>query len=264
MKDAPRRRPLRRQGAEPAQPRPQLLAEAGAGRRGPPDPERHRPGRRRRGDPDRLRVRGAPPRGQPHQALPAALQRPAQGRQELPVHQDHPRPTTSRASSGRASWSTTAAATSGRTPRPRSVDESMNLIRRLFPFRTCTIDIKDGERALPAALPPVPHQALPGPVHRGDLEGRLPARHRPDRALPRGPPGDALVKALDAARWTPPPSGPTTSGPPSLRDKVRAIERTMESQKMAAFARTELDLHRPRPAGQPGCRPALRRSATAR
>src|SRR5262249_8368292 len=27
-----------------------------------------------------------------------------------------------------------------------------------------------------------------------------------------------------------------------LRDKVRAIERTMESQKMAAFARTDLDL----------------------
>ena len=24
----------------------------------------------------------------------------------------------------------------------------MNLIRRLFPFRTCTIDIKDGKRAL--------------------------------------------------------------------------------------------------------------------
>src|SRR5918993_2144490 len=30
-----------------------------------------------------------------------------------------------------------------------SVDEAMNLVRRLFPFRTCTIDIKDGERALP-------------------------------------------------------------------------------------------------------------------
>src|SRR5215218_325078 len=29
-----------------------------------------------------------------------------------------------------------------------SVDESMNLVRRLFPFRTCTIEIKDGERAL--------------------------------------------------------------------------------------------------------------------
>ena len=29
-----------------------------------------------------------------------------------------------------------------------SVDEAMNLIRRLFPFRTCTIDIRDGQRAL--------------------------------------------------------------------------------------------------------------------
>ena len=49
-----------------------------------------------------------------------------------------------------------------------SVDEAMNLVRRLFPFRTCTIDIKDGERALAAAVPAVPHQALPGPLHRGD------------------------------------------------------------------------------------------------
>ena len=29
-----------------------------------------------------------------------------------------------------------------------SVDESMNLIRRIFPFRTCTIEIREGERAL--------------------------------------------------------------------------------------------------------------------
>src|SRR3954465_4348769 len=29
-----------------------------------------------------------------------------------------------------------------------SVDEAMNLIRRLFPFRTCTIEIKEGKRAL--------------------------------------------------------------------------------------------------------------------
>src|SRR5688500_10336165 len=29
-----------------------------------------------------------------------------------------------------------------------SVDEAMNLIRRLFPFRTCTIEIKEGVRAL--------------------------------------------------------------------------------------------------------------------
>ena len=59
-----------------------------------------------------------------------------------------PWPTTSRASSGPASCPRTAAATSVRTPRRRSVDEAMNLIRRLFPFRTCTIDIQEGERAL--------------------------------------------------------------------------------------------------------------------
>ena len=29
-----------------------------------------------------------------------------------------------------------------------SVDESMNMVRRLFPFRTCTIDIREGQRAL--------------------------------------------------------------------------------------------------------------------
>src|ERR671912_683334 len=29
-----------------------------------------------------------------------------------------------------------------------SVDEAMNLVRRLFPFRTCTIEIREGERAL--------------------------------------------------------------------------------------------------------------------
>ena len=32
--------------------------------------------------------------------------------------------------------------------RASSVDEAMNLVRRLFPFRTCTLDIRDGERAL--------------------------------------------------------------------------------------------------------------------
>ena len=30
-----------------------------------------------------------------------------------------------------------------------SVDEAMNLVRRLFPFRTCTVDIREGKRALP-------------------------------------------------------------------------------------------------------------------
>ncbi len=121
-----------------------------------------------------------------------------------------------------------------------SVDESMNLVRRLFPFRTCTIEIRDGERALqrPCLLYHIKRcqgpciEAISKDAYRADvqqvelfLEGRQ----------------ETLVKALDkdmaaAAERTDYERAAT------LRDKIRAIERTMESQKMAAFARTELDL----------------------
>ena len=121
-----------------------------------------------------------------------------------------------------------------------SVDESMNLVRRLFPFRTCTIDIRDGERALqrPCLLYHIKRcqgpciEAISKADYRADieqvelfLEGRQ----------------ETLVKALRkdmaaAAERT------EYERAAALRDKVRAIERTMESQKMAAFARTELDL----------------------
>jgi excinuclease ABC subunit C len=121
-----------------------------------------------------------------------------------------------------------------------SVDESMNLVRRLFPFRTCTIEIKDGERALqrPCLLYHIKRcqgpciQAISKDAYRADveqvelfLEGRQ----------------ESLVKALGremvaAAERT------EYERAAVMRDKIRAIERTMESQKMAAFARTELDL----------------------
>jgi len=121
-----------------------------------------------------------------------------------------------------------------------SVDESMNLVRRLFPFRTCTIEIKDGERALqrPCLLYHIKRcqgpciQAISKDAYRADieqvglfLEGRQ----------------ETLVKALQREMTS---AGERTEyeRAGSLRDKIRAIERTMESQKMAAFARTELDL----------------------
>ncbi|HYH92292.1 MAG TPA: excinuclease ABC subunit UvrC, partial [Candidatus Saccharimonadales bacterium] len=121
-----------------------------------------------------------------------------------------------------------------------SVDESMNMVRRLFPFRTCTIDIKDGERALqrPCLLYHIKRcqgpciEAISKEDYRADiaqvelfLEGRQ----------------ETLVKALHremaaaAARED-------YERAAQHRDKIRAIERTMESQKMAGFARTELDV----------------------
>ncbi len=121
-----------------------------------------------------------------------------------------------------------------------SVDESMNLVRRLFPFRTCTIDIKDGVRALqrPCLLFHIKRcqgpciTAISREAYRKDieqvilfLEGRQ----------------ETLVKALEREMTT---AAERTDyeRAAALRDKIRAIERTMESQKMAAFAKTELDL----------------------
>jgi excinuclease ABC subunit C len=121
-----------------------------------------------------------------------------------------------------------------------SVDESMNLVRRLFPFRTCTIEIKDGERALARPCLLYHIKRCQGPcieaVSKADyraqidqielfLEGRQ----------------ETVVKALSAEMKA--ASDRTDYEQAAvLRDKVRAIERTMESQKMAAFRRTELDL----------------------
>jgi excinuclease ABC subunit C len=121
-----------------------------------------------------------------------------------------------------------------------SVDESMNLIRRLFPFRTCTIPIRDGERALQRPCLLYHIKRCQGPCiaaigkarYRTDiaqvelfLEGRQEAVVRALRTEM-----DEAAERLEFERAA------------SLRDKVRSIERTMEAQKMAAFARTELDL----------------------
>ena len=121
-----------------------------------------------------------------------------------------------------------------------SVDESMNLVRRLFPFRTCTIDIRDGQRALqrPCLLYHIKRcqgpciEAISKADYRADitqvelfLEGR---QETLVRAL-----GDEMGAAAEREDYE------RAAG---LRDKIRAIERTRESQKMAAFARTELDL----------------------
>ena len=121
-----------------------------------------------------------------------------------------------------------------------SVDESMNLVRRLFPFRTCTIDIHDGQRALqrPCLLYHIKRcqgpciEAISKEAYRADiaqvelfLEGRQ----------------ETLVKALGSEMRSA-SDHQEYERAAVLRDKVRAIERTMESQKMAAFVRTELDL----------------------
>jgi len=121
-----------------------------------------------------------------------------------------------------------------------SVDEAMNLVRRLFPFRTCTIEIRDGVRALqrPCLLYHIKRcqgpciEAISSDAYRADieqvelfLEGRQ----------------ESLVKAL-RSEMAGASERQEYERAGALRDKVRSIERTMESQKMAAFARVDLDL----------------------
>ncbi len=121
-----------------------------------------------------------------------------------------------------------------------SVDEAMNLIRRLFPFRTCTIGIKEGKRALPRPCLLYHIKRCQGPcieaISKQDynadieqvmlfLEGKqeLVARRLRQEM-------NTASEAMDYERAA------------DMRDKLRSIDRTMESQKMAAFAKTQLDV----------------------
>ncbi len=121
-----------------------------------------------------------------------------------------------------------------------SVDESMNLVRRLFPFRTCTIEIKDGERALqrPCLLYHIKRcqgpciEAISKDEYRADIEQVELFLEGRQETLVR-----ALQQEMSAASQK-----QDYERAAQHRDKIRAIERTMESQKMAAFARTELDM----------------------
>ena len=78
---------LRRQGAIAARPRALVLRLAALDDR--QDARTRAPDRRLRGHPHRHAARGADPRKRTDQALPAALQHPPQGRQDLPVPEDH-------------------------------------------------------------------------------------------------------------------------------------------------------------------------------
>jgi len=121
-----------------------------------------------------------------------------------------------------------------------SVDEAMNLIRRLFPFRTCTLEIHEGHKAIerPCLLYHIKRCQAPcvGYISKADyradieqierfLEGRQEVVAR------------ELTKQMQAASET-----TEYERAAALRDKVKAIERTMESQKMAAHKTTEEDV----------------------
>ncbi|MDQ2674822.1 MAG: excinuclease ABC subunit UvrC, partial [Chloroflexota bacterium] len=121
-----------------------------------------------------------------------------------------------------------------------SVDETLKLLRKIFPFRTCNLDIPEGKRVLERPCLLYYIKRCQGPciqaVEKGDYRETigqivdfLDGRQEPIAAdLKR-----EMEAHSDALRF---------EQAAATRDKLRAVERTMEQQKMAAFSRAEHDV----------------------
>jgi excinuclease ABC subunit C len=121
-----------------------------------------------------------------------------------------------------------------------SVDETLKLLRKIFPFRTCNLEIPEGKRVLERpcllyyinrcqgpciqAIEKAPYRATIGRIV-DFLEGKQEGIADELRGEMRGH-SDALRYEQAAV----------------TRDKLRAVERTIEQQKVAAYSRAEQDV----------------------
>jgi excinuclease ABC subunit C len=121
-----------------------------------------------------------------------------------------------------------------------SVDDTLKLLRKIFPFRTCNLEIPEGKRVLERpcllyyinrcqgpciqAVEKAPYRATIGRIV-DFLDGKQEGIADELRAEMEGH-SDALRFEQAAV----------------ARDKLRAVERTIEQQKVAAFSRAEQDV----------------------
>ena len=121
-----------------------------------------------------------------------------------------------------------------------SVDDTLKLLRKIFPFRTCNLEIPEGKRVLERpcllyyinrcqgpciqAVEKAPYRATIGRIV-DFLEGKQEGIADELRSEMEGH-SDALRFEQAAV----------------ARDKLRAVERTIEQQKVAAFSRAEQDV----------------------
>ena len=132
----------------------------------------------------RHRGRGAAHRAELHQAVPAALQHPPARRQVLSVHRDLDWTRTSRASTSRASATGATAPTSGPYSNAKRVRGTLDLLGKIFLFRSCE-GAEPGRRSR-LAVPGLLHQALRGALRRLRRQGGVPRgdRRRRSRSSP--------------------------------------------------------------------------------
>jgi excinuclease ABC subunit C len=121
-----------------------------------------------------------------------------------------------------------------------SVDETLKLLRKIFPFRTCNLDIPEGKRVLERPCLLYYINRCQGPCIQA-IE-RAPYRATIDRIvdfLEGKQEGIAdelrseMAEHSEALRY---------EQAATARDKLRAVERTIESQKVAAFSRAAYDV----------------------
>ena len=121
-----------------------------------------------------------------------------------------------------------------------SVDETLKLLRRIFPFRTCNLDIPDGKRVLerPCLLYYIDRcqgpciQAVDKAPYRATIGRIVDFLDGKQEGI-----ADELRSEMQAHS-----EALRFEQAAVARDKLRAVDRTIEQQKVAAFSRAEQDV----------------------
>ena len=121
-----------------------------------------------------------------------------------------------------------------------SVDETLKLLRKIFPFRTCNLDIPDGKRVLERPCLLYYINRCQGPCIQAIEKAEY--RATIDRVVDfldgrqEGIAAELKSEMQDQSRALRYEQAAVT------RDKLRAVERTIEQQKVAAYSRAEQDV----------------------
>ena len=187
---------LRRQGEVAPGASALLLPRRRLARRASTADESRRPHRGRRHE---YRDRGLPPRAEPHQPPPAAVQRPPRDDKSYPyiavtVDDDFPRVMFTRERHRRG------VVYFGPYANAKKVRETLDVLNRVFRFRPC--EGPQPGRHSGHSVPRLPHRPLPGALRRLRLEGGLPRDHRRRRRFPlrRDAADPARARGRDARR----------------------------------------------------------------
>src|ERR687891_1415360 len=121
-----------------------------------------------------------------------------------------------------------------------SVDETLKLLRKIFPFRTCNLDIPEGKRVLERPCLLYYINRCQGPcIQAIEKEPYRATINRIVDFLEGKQEGIAAELRADMQQHS---EGLRYEQAAIARDKLRAVERTIEQQKVAAFSRAQYDV----------------------